>query len=390
MKPGEAIDFAAGSEYLKLPTALSDTGAPANAIKQLLAAGLTNCRRLLADTEQPVLRRVHEVRKMSKRLRATVRLLRGAIAGDVYREINRGLRDISRDLAPYRDAEVRWQTWRRLFSNSDIAAGTRPWTEVEAVLAAASGKLMLQLQDHPESLLDIDFSLRFLQHRLALFPMHGNDFAAIGNGLTRIYRRAYRIINSELKATDSERLHDWRKQVKYLLHQYEILHFLHPQLLSLQITTLRRLASLVGDNHDHEVLRQHLRDNAQLPANLWPHADTRLAQRAQQLGEEAIVLGRTFFTDKPSGVAHRFARLWYLHATTDNRQREVIRTFIGKRVSSDVTGQWLSTRTAAEKCGISPGKLRYLIRRQKIGAIKLADRYLIHASEVAAFYRSKE
>jgi hypothetical protein len=127
MKPGEAIDFAAGSEYLKLPTALSDTGAPANAIKQLLAAGLTNCRRLLADTEQPVLRRVHEVRKMSKRLRATVRLLRGAIAGDVYREINRGLRDISRDLAPYRDAEVRWQTWRRLFSNSDIAAGTRPW-----------------------------------------------------------------------------------------------------------------------------------------------------------------------------------------------------------------------------------------------------------------------
>lgn len=72
----------------------------------------------LAAADQDPEKAIHEVRKRCKRVRAVARLLRPN-AKALYRQENAAFRDMARGLSPFRDADVRLETFDDLVSRTD-------------------------------------------------------------------------------------------------------------------------------------------------------------------------------------------------------------------------------------------------------------------------------
>ena len=132
---------------------------------------------------------VHEARKHFKRVRALLRLARGAIPAETYESENQFFRDLGRLLSPVRDSAVYIETLD-LLRNSYRALKTdealqhlrkRMVREHRAVLEE-----FVQDVQQQESLIA---SLQEAQPRVASWMFHENEFSLFRSGLRRIYGR---------------------------------------------------------------------------------------------------------------------------------------------------------------------------------------------------------
>jgi CHAD domain-containing protein len=111
---------------------------------------------------------------------------------------------------------------------------------------------------------------------------------------------------------DPELFHDWRKRVKYLWHQSEILGPAWPSQLEQQAEALHTLSGYLGDDHDLAELNRVIRleshrfiGDSSLPTLL------RLIERRRAvLQAQARPLGRRLYVEKPRAFVARMEGYW--------------------------------------------------------------------------------
>jgi CHAD domain-containing protein len=237
---------------------------------------------------------VHDVRGELKRARATLRLLRKSIGGPAYRRDNWAIRDVARILTPLRDAKVLVRTLRQLRSVSDDndlrAAGSLLTRQFHEERQAIGRRLL------PKHLVAAADTLQSVKERIREIPRARLDEVAISEGLGRVYkagRSAFRRVKD--RATDG-RLHEWRKQVKYLLNQIDVALQLGGAKLKKRRKYSQELADVLGDDHDLAVL------NAKITASAAHGAIRRFALRIEKrrtvLQREARRLGKLMYGGK--------------------------------------------------------------------------------------------
>ena len=69
-------------------------------------------------------------------------------------------------------------------------------------------------------------------------------------GGQRIYRRGRRALAAAHEKPTVEHLHEWRKQVKYLRHQLELLRPMKAIVLEPFVERAEQLGDILGDDHD--------------------------------------------------------------------------------------------------------------------------------------------
>lgn len=84
------------------------------------------------------------------------------------------------------------------------------------------------------------------------------SFRALRGGLKRTYRRGRTGRKRAFAAPTTERLHEWRKRVKYHWYHVRLLQNVWPEPMKVRRRELKVLADLLGDDHDLAVLRQLL------------------------------------------------------------------------------------------------------------------------------------
>lgn len=267
-------------------------------------AAATLGRKKISDTD------VHGTRKNLKKARAALRLLRGSIGEIAYQRDNTALRDAARPLGFARDSKVltaaldalvdgdskrfKPDRFRRMLRKEQQQAR-------RALTASTIGKQRRALQA--------------VVKRSARWRMQGDDWTVVADGVKRIYRRSRKGLARARESRDSEQLHDWRKQVKYLWHQVQILRPLRPDKLDALADRCHKLADRLGDDHDLAVLR----------AKICAHAEaferngeldellSRLDRRRAQLQDEAFALGKKIFARKPRAFVqrlHQYRKEW--------------------------------------------------------------------------------
>jgi len=266
------------------------------------AAGLA--RKKVSDKD------IHEARKRLKKARAALRLLRDAIGETAYKRDNAALRDTARPLGVARDSRVLIDALDALVDRH--RSGARPSRldkfrrtlrqEQRQSRQALTATLMTRQRRALQAV------VKHSQH----WRMHGDDWAVIGAGLTRIYRSGRNKFAKAKDSRDSQLLHDWRKQVKYLWHQLQLLRPLRPGKIGALADQCHQLADALGDDHDLEVLRQKIVSH--------PEAFDRsrdmdellhgLDRRRVQLQDEAFTRGTKLFADKPRVFARRLGKYW--------------------------------------------------------------------------------
>jgi CHAD domain-containing protein len=98
------------------------------------------------------------------------------------------------------------------------------------------------------------------------------------------------------ESSDAERLHSWRKQVKYLWHQLQILEPSRPGKIGKLAQRCHELGEILGEDHDLAVLRCKLESRR---TDDLDELLRRLDRRRVQLQRKAFTLGSRLFADKP-------------------------------------------------------------------------------------------
>jgi CHAD domain-containing protein len=219
---------------------------------------------------------IHATRKACKRLRAALRLLRECLGLAAYRRENRRVRDASKPLAAIRDAFILRTTLRSL--------PMRPLT-LQRRLHAEHHRERNEIE-HRGARVALE-RLMAIREQLVALPAPDSETASSIAGVARIYK-AGREAFSEAMSREDLSLHEWRKQVKYLVDQLELLKTVFNAKFKVLHRQAHQLGEILGDDHDLGVLLNRLGRYEIDDPSLTKHIEkrrSRLQARAFQLGK---------------------------------------------------------------------------------------------------------
>ena len=241
---------------------------------------------------------VHEARKGIKRSRAILRLLRHVIGAITYRRENKLLRDAARPLTALRDAKALIETLQQLVRKGLHIPLTRLLKDdLDRCREALS----------PQRVLDVTASLLDVRRRLEDIDEKAVKRMITRKDMDRMYRKGRSAFAEARKSGTDGRLHEWRKQVKYLLHQVELVRGFGVRHLAKPRRQADRLAETLGDDHDLAVLESKIRgfevagklhrpDGT--PDGATDALEKRLERRRSALQRKARRLGSSLFAAK--------------------------------------------------------------------------------------------
>lgn len=257
-------------------------------------------------------RSVHETRKACKRIRAVWRLVRDQVGHKAYRRENATYRDASRDLSRLRDLSALLETLDQL-EHLPLSSQTRTvWERARQDLEA--------LRDQAEAafsqdiLAEVAERVSVAQVRIEKLTLKTERFKAIEKGFHRVYRRSHRGLRHSQKKTDAERMHDWRKRVKYLRFHVQLMQPIWPTMMEAFGSELHRLSDYLGDHHDLAVLSEFLQDQVIITEPIAGKDEFMALLEAQQmtLAQHSFELGERLFLNRPADFVFEVRQYWEL------------------------------------------------------------------------------
>jgi CHAD domain-containing protein len=128
----------------------------------------------------------------------------------------------------------------------------------------------------------------------------------------RVYRSGRDAFAKARKEPTPERLHEWRKQTKYLWHQLQVLEPIWPARLATLAERAHQLSDLLGEDHDLAVLRQWLRRRRARGETQAHRAIEKLIERRRgRVQAKARSLGVKVYGDRPRAFVECLGRHWH-------------------------------------------------------------------------------
>ncbi len=260
---------------------------------------------------------IHQVRVHIKRLRALLRMLKHVTDVEVVKRENARLRDAAKSLSGFRDAFVASETLKSIF------ADTAPRQMKDAArLLGVKHRPSKSKADLDLALKDAARSLRNFADEFRHLPFSTRGWSALAPGLEDSYRRARREFERCEKRGAGhlgDCFHNWRKRVKDLGYQLELLENLPAGEIHPLRKSIRRLGTLLGDDHDYVVFADQVRqrENHYLGLANFRPVRKRLKRRLKDLRAKEFAVARHFFADKPRLWIARLATWWKVWKNPD-------------------------------------------------------------------------
>lgn len=261
------------------PAAPADEGPSPDGVGQTVIDRLDRCVERLENPELHPGWVVHEVRKDLKRVRALLRL-----CGDELptRRLEKRCAAAARKLAHLRDAAALGETLARLRTRADAR-------QLEALEAVIESLGLERPPGEPHGLprpiaCDVAVALRKVRKSCAGLDFTRMDGAALDAGLAETWSETALAFRRVMERPALPRFHEFRKAVKRELHQRELSG---RPLDRMERATLKKLADVLGELQDLDVLRDRLR-----AARRWRGPLRRLVkQTVRELKARALRLG---------------------------------------------------------------------------------------------------
>jgi CHAD domain-containing protein len=244
---------------------------------------------------RPSAAKIHAARKELKRARATLRLMREAIAPNQYNDEDAELRRAAQMLNDVRDAEVLLHAFARLRSSLKKArphANLQPLHKLlrEERQRATAANLKQQLPDARAVLMQA-------RRRTREWSV-ANDIDLLTTGMQRTYRKGRLCYRAACQSPSDDRLHAWRRQVKYCAYQLEALGSIGSAKAAKRLHSCVRLADLLGKDHDLAMLHERVA-TADLDASSALGCANAIRRRRAGLQRKAFELGARLYRAKP-------------------------------------------------------------------------------------------
>jgi CHAD domain-containing protein len=256
---------------------------------------------------------IHEARKCLKRIRAALRLARGALGRGTFRRENDAFRDIGRRLSDVRDADVLVQAFDAIASEADNVAFRRALAVVGRHVRDRRRTTFKAVLRTGRAMPEARAALRAARGRVQRWKLRGDEWAALAPGFTRVYTQGQERCGVAYgDEPSSERFHAWRKRVKDLQFQVRLLRVLWPSMFKAWESDLETVADLLGKDHDLAMLRLTISDDLReaLDAHERDLLLQRIDARRARLQADARPLGRLLYAESAKSVSGRIDRYW--------------------------------------------------------------------------------
>jgi len=253
---------------------------------------------------------IHDARKSLKKVRATLRLVRGEM-GEAYRRENARLRDIAARLSEFRDAFAIIGTFDDL---KNKFKSERAGTQLCSVRAG-----LIKRRDESGREEDVGVVLNAAaaalgkaSKRVKRWPLETDGYEAIAPGLEETYRNGREALARARKDPSAENFHQLRKRVKDHWYHVRLLEGLWTEVIGAYEKSLKDLEDWLGNDHNLTVLRDKI---AAEPAFFGKEKAIELtfdliARYQKELRANAVPLAERIYEEKPREFTRRMRHLW--------------------------------------------------------------------------------
>jgi len=260
-------------------------------------AGILNreaIKQLAAPVIEPV--NIHQARLCFKRLRSLLRMARHGLDQGEFKLLNTFYRDQARALAGQRDLDVTIVTLKPYIKSRDSVQEKAFLSRLKASLVDKKGKTLENktLENTPGEVLH---KLTKMQPELAHWKVIDENPELFLLGAQTTYGLGKKELTSLKLEVNDHLLHEWRKHVKYLWYQLEMLVALWPNILKAWIKELKILAQALGRHHDLVLVEHAIREF--IDPELEDFAMTTLHELSiekKSLEKDALILGAKIFS----------------------------------------------------------------------------------------------
>jgi CHAD domain-containing protein len=253
---------------------------------------------------------IHATRQSSKRVRALLALIRGELGEKTFKHEWDAYRSAARLLAAARDAAVVVDTFDSLVARSGDDLDANALAPAREFLIERRKAQLKMIEDDrvPARVCEL---LSAARERVDGWPVKRSGFKAIRRGLRRSYRSGREGFRGVIWHPTPPNFHEWRRPVKLLWHQLQVIAPIWPAVLSAHAEELHKLSDRLNENHDLDVLRE---------IALWsefkalPHDRQSLVsaidRRCRELEAQALPLGERLYCERSRQFTKRIERYW--------------------------------------------------------------------------------
>ena len=255
---------------------------------------------------------VHEARKVTKRLRALVRLIRHDLGDEAYALENQCYRDVGQRLSGLRDATVLVEALDRLVESLGKDVPQSRFVRVRTWLVERRDRIYGQTDSNNRAIQEVLADLVQARERLGDWNLQRQGWGGLRVGVQRIYARGRRGFAAAYALPSDEAFHDWRKQVKYLWYHTQILENIWPSVMQAQAAELDQLGELLGQDHDLAVLRTTvLAEYPKAGATATVRAlERRIDGARARMQVQARPLAERIYLERPRDFTRRLRGYW--------------------------------------------------------------------------------
>lgn len=255
---------------------------------------------------------IHQARKSMKRIRALLRMVRDPLGRKKFAKANLAYRDAGRIVSGVRDLTAMQEVLEKLrirYNRKVLHAGIDATISgLDDWINTAKNEMRYQEDIRVEAIGILNASL---QKRKA-WKRGQDQFDWIESSIQTTYLRGWEAFRVAKKKPKALLLHEWRKEVKYLWHQLQLLRGSWPEMMDPWSEELHRLATLLGDEHDLVVLRDHIRQERLIPGRVRGKTDLLISikEYRKELRQAYFPLGEKLYHQKPKNFTKSLGVYW--------------------------------------------------------------------------------
>jgi CHAD domain-containing protein len=256
---------------------------------------------------------VHEARKGVKRIRAALRLARGALGRGTFNRENQAFREVGRHLSEVRDAEVLVQAFEKIKPNVRAIALRRAVTIVGRHVTEKRRATLKTVLGAGQAVDQARTALRMARGRAERWKLRGDEWSALESGFARVYTQGQERFGVAYgDGATSDQFHAWRKRVKDLMFQVRLLRGIWPGVFKAWEKDLDALGDLLGEDHDLAVLQLTIGNDLHdaLDPDDQRALRTAIDRRRTRLQTDARPLGLRLYAEPAKGVSDRIGVYW--------------------------------------------------------------------------------
>jgi CHAD domain-containing protein len=191
---------------------------------------------------------VHELRKSGKKIRSALRLIRDEIG--YYKQENAFFRDLMRHISDIRDAKANIETLDKLHALYEAQLVDHTFRSVRDYLLDVLKDQETKVFDENDTFIHIRGALEKKLDEIQGWPLDISGLKTVSAGIKRVYKRGRKACKKAGKTRSTPDLHEWRKRVKYLRYQIDILNRIWPGYMAALENELHDVSDWIGFDHD--------------------------------------------------------------------------------------------------------------------------------------------